>query len=509
MTTTVELELHPGTDSPLEKYVAQGIVKFMDAPVIPDYILETCCGSGAYGDVWTAKDRSGISRAVKLLDKGRLERLGVLHREEKAIELFRTNVPRHPSLVEIHHVGENDKYIYYVMDLADNLGAPGKYVADTLDERLKKIPLAIPDAKKLMESMLDAIECLHAAGLVHRDIKPSNIIFTGGNPRLADIGLVRSITTTVSIAGTPGFMVPEGSVGPESDLYALGKLLYCVITGRQVDAFPSLPDFPDSADLAEIKLMNIVILRACDKEPKNRFRSVIEFRNALHGRISRRIRARTVTALAVLFVLAVVALLFTIDSAVKNSRMSGLIDEARSKMQAGDIRGAFVNIASIMKIDPDNKDAGELMKELIKQKSMEKKRKMSLLLDEVRAKRQAGDILGAIKDTGSIIEIDPDNMEAKSLRSELIKQEISEKFKSPAKYDKEEHPLTPGERKEFAMLLLLYNTFMTKGNYAKAIDALDSVEKKWPYMKQRDYMQNLRRQTQEKLSGAKSAAGGG
>ncbi len=129
----------------------------MEIPAIPDYTLETCCGSGAYGDVWTAKDRSGISRAVKLLDKGRLERLGVLHREENAITLFRSNVPRHLSLVEIYHVGENEKYIYYVMDIADNLGTPDKYIADTLDERLKKGPLAVSDAKKLIESMLDGI----------------------------------------------------------------------------------------------------------------------------------------------------------------------------------------------------------------------------------------------------------------------------------------------------------------------------------------------------------------
>ena len=422
----------------------------MEIPAIPDYTLETCCGSGAYGDVWTAKDRSGISRAVKLLDKGRLERLGVLHREENAITLFRSNVPRHPSLVEIYHVGENEKYIYYVMDIADNLGTPDKYIADTLDERLKKGPLAVSDAKKLLESMLDAVECLHQAGLVHRDIKPSNIIFVGSAPRLADIGLVRSNTASVSIAGTVGFMAPDGSAGSESDLYSLGKLLYCAITGRPVDSFPSLPDFPESADFAGIKLMNRVILKACDKDPTNRFHSAGEFRDALHGRIKRRFRARIVITVAVSVAVSAMALFFSIGSLVKN-------------------------------------------------------RKVSHLLEDVRTKKKAGDILEAIKVTATIIEIAPGNVEAKALRNELIRLKIAEAPKTSAE---EQQPMTPAERKEFAMLLLLYNTFMTKGNYPKAIDALDAIEQKWPYEKQSRNMQDFRRRAQEKLSAAKKAVDG-
>jgi serine/threonine protein kinase len=425
----------------------------MEIPLIPDYTLETCCGSGAYGDVWTAKDHSGISRAVKLLDKGRLERLGVLHREEKAITLFRSNVPWHPSLVEIYHVGENEKYIYYVMDIADNLGTPDKYIADTLDERLKKGPLSVSDAKKLLESMLDAVECLHVAGLVHRDIKPSNIIFVGAAPRLADIGLVRSNTASVSIAGTVGFMAPDGSAGSESDLYSLGKLLYCAITGRPVDSFPSLPDFPESADFAGIKLLNRVILKACDKDPTSRFRSAGEFRDALHGRIKRRFRARTLITVAVSVAVSAVALFFSIGSLAKN-------------------------------------------------------RKVAYLTEEARTKRNAGDISGAIRLTGFIMEIDPDNVDAKALRNELIRQKIAEepKVESKTAVPEEQHPMTLAERKEFAMLMLLYNTFMTKGNFFKALEALDSIERKWPYMRENQNIQNFIRKAREKIAEANKMA---
>ncbi|MEI6424254.1 MAG: hypothetical protein WCP55_18705, partial [Lentisphaerota bacterium] len=101
----------------------------MEKPKIPDYEIKSLCGSGAYGDVWLCLDRNGIVRAVKTLDKTRLESLGVLRREEKAVQLFRTQVPRHRNLIEIFHIGETDAVVYYVMPLADNVGAVGKYVA--------------------------------------------------------------------------------------------------------------------------------------------------------------------------------------------------------------------------------------------------------------------------------------------------------------------------------------------------------------------------------------------
>lgn len=475
----------------------------MNKPEISDYTLEACCGSGAYGDVWTAKDRSDISRAVKILDRRRLERLGVLHREEKAIKLFRANVPRHPNLVEIYHVGENDNYIYYVMDLADNVGTAGNYVADTLEGRLGKRPLPASDAKKLISLILDAAECLHLASLVHRDIKPSNIIFVGGVPKLADIGLVRSSASGVSMVGTPGFMPPDGPTGPESDLYSIGKLLYCAITGRTVDKFPSLPEFLEPANLADVKLLNKVVLKACDRDPSNRFSSAAEFRNALQGRIRRRSSARTLAAFAALAAVSTVSIFFTVSGMTKSRTVSRLMDEARLKMQSGDIPGAFRDISSIMKIDQENKDALELMNELTRRKNEEKKRKLSVLLDDARAKRQAGDVSGAVKVTGEIIEIEPENKEARILRNELIREMIAG---NPAPASSEEHEMTQPERKEFAMLMLLYNTFMTKGNYVKAAEAIESLEKKWPYLTQRKSIQDFKRKAQEKMSEIRKTA---
>lgn len=243
----------------------------------------SCCGSGGYGDVWLAEDRDGIRRAVKVLDKIRLMNLGVLGREEKAVRLFRTQVPEHPGLIRILHTGESCDFLYYVMELADNCASDGgpPYVPDTLEMRIRRDGAMAPEcAIALMTALLDAVECLHGAGIVHRDIKPSNIIFIKAMPRLADMGLASSADTMTSVAGTQYFIPPENSTGSGADLYALGKLLYCCYTGNSPDKYPSLPK---GLDMKDVSKLNLVALKACDPNQEGRFRNAAEFRAALRG----------------------------------------------------------------------------------------------------------------------------------------------------------------------------------------------------------------------------------
>ena len=93
---------------------------------------------------------------------------------------------------------------------------------------------------------------LHENGLIHRDIKPANIIFAAGLHKLADIGLVTSISDDVSFVGTMGFCPPEGPGTPLADIYGLGKVLYEAATGLGRERFPDLPpEFDEVVDRLE------------------------------------------------------------------------------------------------------------------------------------------------------------------------------------------------------------------------------------------------------------------
>ncbi|MFA6291313.1 MAG: protein kinase [Victivallales bacterium] len=255
----------------------------MEKPRIPDFNIKALCGSGAYGDVWLCSDRNGIARAVKTLDKERLKKMGVLQREEKAIQLFRTQVPKHKNLIEIFHIGETESIIYYVMELADNIGTDDEYNPDTLSNRLKSRIYSPEESISFISDLLDAVQVLHDAELAHRDIKPSNIIFVDNVPKLADIGLVTSTNTEISIVGTVNFMPPDSSTGNDADLYSMGKILYCVFTGKPVEDFPTLPDRYLSEKSPVIMRTNKVAIKACSKIPENRFKSISQFKSALKG----------------------------------------------------------------------------------------------------------------------------------------------------------------------------------------------------------------------------------
>ena len=255
----------------------------MNAPQIPDLKIGEYCGSGAYGDVWIAEDLSGLKRAVKVLNKARLTSMGVLQKEQKALALFRQHAPAHPNLIEIYHVGETDSDIYYIMELGDNAEREA-YAPDTLEHRLKvETIFSAEECVSLTVAILEAVKVLHDADLVHRDIKPSNIIYCGGVAKLADIGLVASNSSNLSFGGTRYFIPPDQSMGQEADLYAVGKMLYCVFTGLPPQEFPTLPDRIVEEMTPRRKLINKVIGKACAKKSDARFASTSAFINALKG----------------------------------------------------------------------------------------------------------------------------------------------------------------------------------------------------------------------------------
>ena len=123
-------------------------------------------------------------------------------------------------------------------------------------------------------ALTDALAHLHRHGLVHRDIKPANIIFVGGVPKLADIGLVAEVSEARSYVGTEGFIPPEGPGTPQADLYSLGKLLYEISTGQNRHAFPALPpDLAEQTEAQQLVELNAVLLKACQPDPRERYQS--------------------------------------------------------------------------------------------------------------------------------------------------------------------------------------------------------------------------------------------
>lgn len=136
--------------------------------------------------------------------------------------------------------------------------------------RLKRLP--IEECVRLGAAMASALSFLHKHGLIHRDVKPSNIIFVGGVPKLADIGLVTDASDINAYVGTEGFIPPEGPGSMSADIFALGKVLYEISTGNDRHAYPELPaDLGNKVQQCDFVELNKVILKACRANPKQRY----------------------------------------------------------------------------------------------------------------------------------------------------------------------------------------------------------------------------------------------
>lgn len=247
---------------------------------IPDYDILRKCGHGAYGDVWIARNRVGALVALKTVEK-----FEQIEKELTGLHSY-SRISGSPHLIRIFHVGEKENVLYYTMELADNLGSDSLYIPATLSNLLQtKKRFSVTETVELGEKLLSGLKALHQAGLIHRDIKPDNILYVNGEPKFSDIGLMRSVSQSLSLGGTLGFLPPErlksgSSCGRSNgdDLYALGKVLYCCLTGNNVEEYPS---FPLSLLCDEYSHLNEVLLTACNKNAALRFRSAEEFELAL------------------------------------------------------------------------------------------------------------------------------------------------------------------------------------------------------------------------------------
>lgn len=254
------------------------------------YEIIRSIGEGGMANVYLANDTI-LDRlvAVKVLR-------GDLSEDEKFVRRFQREAIaasslNHPNIVEVYDVGEDNGKYYIVMEYVD-----GK----TLKSLIKKRgALTLPEVVDIMLQLASAISCAHDSYIIHRDIKPQNvIILEDGRVKVMDFGIAaqlnsNDLTQTNSVMGTVYYLPPEQANGnvttTKSDIYSLGILMYELVVGRvpfkgespvevaikqMRERIPSLtdanPDIPQSIEN--------VILRACAKNPKNRYESMGEMR---------------------------------------------------------------------------------------------------------------------------------------------------------------------------------------------------------------------------------------
>jgi serine/threonine protein kinase len=258
-------------------------------PLIPDHALVRRVGSGAYGEVWLARNVMGSFRAVKIVHRRNFETDAPYEREFAGIKRFEPVSRNHPALLSILHIGRSEPggYFYYIMEAADDDDDGQQiqmdtYVPKTLARELSRHGRLPPErCLDIALALVGGLAHLHHHGLVHRDIKPANLVFLNGSPRIADIGLVTGIGSA-SLVGTPGYLPPEGPGLPSADLYSLGKVLYEMCMGLHRDEFPALPEsVAEQGRGALLMQLNRVILKACETNAALRYQSAGEMHAAL------------------------------------------------------------------------------------------------------------------------------------------------------------------------------------------------------------------------------------
>ncbi len=260
-----------------------------------DYEVLSEIARGGMGVVYRAR-QTKLNRvvAVKMILQGQLASKDDIQRfyseAEAAARL------EHSGIVPVFEVGEIDDQHYFSMGYVDG---------ESLADLARRGPLPPREAAELLRDVADAIEYAHQNGVVHRDLKPGNILLTqDGQPRVTDFGLAKTIegdsglTASGQILGTPGYMPPEQAagrihdVGPLSDVYSLGAVLYCLLTGRppfqsarvmetlkQVVEAP--PVSPRLLNPSVDRDLETIVLKCLEKDSAHRLASAAELRDEL------------------------------------------------------------------------------------------------------------------------------------------------------------------------------------------------------------------------------------
>ncbi len=262
-----------------------------DAAVLPrdfgPYELVREVGRGGMGVVYEAKQK-GLDRsvAVKMILAGHLASPEIVRRfqaEAKAAARL-----RHSNIVHIHDVGRLGGQDFFVMEYIEGR---------SLEKLIAGGPVEPATALRLIATVARAVEHLHQQGVLHRDLKPSNILLDAeGQPFVTDFGLAKvfspdsETTATGIIAGTPSYMAPEqasgrrAGLGPATDVYSLGAILYELLTGvppfrgetaldTLLEVLGSDPAMPRKLNPRIPRGLELICLKCLSKDPAGRYAS--------------------------------------------------------------------------------------------------------------------------------------------------------------------------------------------------------------------------------------------
>jgi WD40 repeat protein/tRNA A-37 threonylcarbamoyl transferase component Bud32 len=261
---------------------------------VPGYDIVGELGRGGMGVVYKARHLK-LDRlvALKMILAGG-------HAGEADLARFRTEAQavarlQHPNVVQVYEVGEHEGKPFLALEFCGG---------GSLDKKLAGTPLSPREAAALVEVLARAVQAAHAKGIVHRDLKPANVLLAeDGTPKITDFGLAKKLdeagqTQSGAIMGTPSYMAPEQAggkstqIGPATDVYALGGILYECLTGRppfkaataldtmmQVVSDDPVP--PTQLQSKTPRDLETICLKCLNKEPGKRYASALELADDL------------------------------------------------------------------------------------------------------------------------------------------------------------------------------------------------------------------------------------
>jgi serine/threonine protein kinase len=263
-----------------------------------EYELLQEVARGGMGVVYKARQRS-LDRivALKMILEGQLaseESVRRFHQEARSAAAL-----DHPCIVPIYEIGQFDGHHFFTMAFIEGT---------TLSAQVREQGVPPPrEAAALLLRLADAVEYAHRRGVLHRDLKPENVLVDqDGRPRITDFGLAKSmgnasgLTSAGRIMGTPGYMAPEQAwgrlhqMGPATDVYALGGILYFMLTGRApfegastMEVLSQVTNRPPTSPRQLVPAipadLEAICLKCLEKEPPDRYASAGDLVAALRA----------------------------------------------------------------------------------------------------------------------------------------------------------------------------------------------------------------------------------